>query len=193
MKLSLAVVVLLTLVSPARAQSAIDAAHEHARKAEDAYAVGMYSIALKEYRAAYDRVPDPAFLFDIAQSYRLNDEFDAATVYYEKYLLACTFSSCQQETTARQQLDLLKRAVAEARKNLPVGGTPSTYAGESARVELTAVPPVSPPPDRHPLRWLAGGAAVAVVTAVVVTAVVLSSGSSNHASPASALGNQRVF
>src|SRR5215813_8444726 len=46
------------------------AARLHFEKAERAYRVGNYDVAVDEYQAAYDAKPAPEFLFNLAQALR---------------------------------------------------------------------------------------------------------------------------
>ena len=57
----------LALAGPATGEAA---ARHHFEKAEKAYRVGNYDIAIAEYQAAYDAQPVPALLFNLAQAYR---------------------------------------------------------------------------------------------------------------------------
>src|SRR5262249_14609588 len=46
------------------------AARQHFEKAERAYRVGNYDVAVDEYQAAYDAKPAPELLYDLAQALR---------------------------------------------------------------------------------------------------------------------------
>src|SRR5262245_54043331 len=63
-----------------------DVAREHARRATAAYNLGHYEEAAAEFEAAYRAVPDPALLFNLAQSYRLGGQSEKAVIAYKSYL-----------------------------------------------------------------------------------------------------------
>jgi len=48
----------------------------HFGKAQTAYKLGQYEEAIREYEAAYRAMPEPAFLFNIAQAHRLQYSMD---------------------------------------------------------------------------------------------------------------------
>jgi tetratricopeptide (TPR) repeat protein len=54
--------------------------------AERLYAGGAYDDALVVYRLAYEARPDPIFLFDIAQCFRLGGKGELALSYYREFL-----------------------------------------------------------------------------------------------------------
>ena len=62
------------------------AAREHFRRAEMAYKLGKYSVAIREYEAAYKAMAAPAFLFNIAQSYRQQYLIDREPKHLQKAL-----------------------------------------------------------------------------------------------------------
>lgn len=74
--LCLALAASLTLVAgPARAGD-VEEAKLHFEKAQTAYKLGQFDEAIREYEAAYRAMPDPAFLFNIAQSERQQYRLD---------------------------------------------------------------------------------------------------------------------
>jgi len=56
---------LASAASPAKEQ-----AKKHFQQAETAYRLGQYSAAIEGYEAAYQALPEPAFLFNLAQALR---------------------------------------------------------------------------------------------------------------------------
>jgi tetratricopeptide (TPR) repeat protein len=76
---------------PPAAASAADAktrARASYRVAEKKFAARDYDGALEAYREAWAAVPEPVFLFDIAQCHRLAGRASLALFYYGKYLEA---------------------------------------------------------------------------------------------------------
>ena len=61
-------------------------AKKHFYAGEKLFALGRFSDALKEYEAAFDAKPLPAFLFNIGQCHRNLHDYDAAIFSYRKYL-----------------------------------------------------------------------------------------------------------
>ena len=55
-------------------------------EAEGHYARGAYADALAGYAKAYQVLPLPAFLFNIAQCHRMLGKYDRAIYFYEGYL-----------------------------------------------------------------------------------------------------------
>jgi tetratricopeptide (TPR) repeat protein len=83
-------VALALLVSrAAHAQPGDDAAataKEFDRAGREHYEAKDYAAAVEDYRHAYDALPDPLFLFDIAQAYRQLHDCDHAREMYRRYL-----------------------------------------------------------------------------------------------------------
>ncbi len=63
----------------ARARVADESARKH-------YALREYAAAIADYRRAFDALPDPLFLFNIAQAYRQLHDCDNARAFYAAYL-----------------------------------------------------------------------------------------------------------
>jgi len=70
----------------AQTDAQIEAAKEHFQRARRLYDVGRYEEAVEEYQQAYLNVEDPAFLYNIAQAYRLAEKPDQALRFYKNYL-----------------------------------------------------------------------------------------------------------
>ncbi|HEX6836932.1 MAG TPA: hypothetical protein VF334_10195 [Polyangia bacterium] len=179
-----------------RADPASDARARYQR-AQAEFAVGEFAKAADDYQAAYTLKPDPALLYDAAQSYRLAGNQERALILYKNYLQFYPNESNAGEV--RDQIAKLKAAIAaaESAKNAPPTGTQEAKqpsAPAAAAVPSAPAPPQraatsaessSVPRERTPLYkkwWL--WTAVGVVAVGVVTAVVLAttpSGSWNNA------------
>jgi tetratricopeptide (TPR) repeat protein len=61
-------------------------ARRHFMRGKELHAAGNYREAATEYLAAYDRFPAPAFLYNVAQVYRLAGDKKNALANYRKYL-----------------------------------------------------------------------------------------------------------
>ena len=62
------------------------AAKEHYTRGTSFYDLGHYDEAIKEFEAAYELKNDPAFLYNLAQSYRMAGKHDQALHFYKTYL-----------------------------------------------------------------------------------------------------------
>jgi Tetratricopeptide repeat len=98
-------------------------------RATRAYDVAKYGEAIEYYQKAYEIGGDPPMLYNIAQSYRLNDQPGEAVRFYRRYL--------QRAPTARNKDDV-ERKIAELEK-----------VAEDRRVKAAAVAP--PPAPVAPL------------------------------------------
>ena len=78
------VVILVTLGAPAHAEK--QDARKHYDKATAAFGLGNFADAAAEYEAAFRLRPDPALLYNCAQSYRLAGNKPRAAELYRNYL-----------------------------------------------------------------------------------------------------------
>src|SRR6185503_4516701 len=82
----------LLTAATARAQEAAKpgdnktAAKEHYNRGTSFYDLGKYDEAIKEFEAAYQLKNDPAFLYNLAQSYRQAGNHERAVHFYKTYL-----------------------------------------------------------------------------------------------------------
>jgi tetratricopeptide (TPR) repeat protein len=81
---SLLVAVLLA-AAPAWAGD-VEEAKLHFERAQTAYKLGQYAEAIQDYEAAYRAMPDPAFLFNIAQAHRQQYRLDKKGFHLHKAL-----------------------------------------------------------------------------------------------------------
>ena len=105
MKLGRAVLVAVLLCSLAEASWADKKTETEARTYYDQgtkyYALGPFEEAIQNYEKAFELRPDPVLLYNIAQAYRLQGNFQQASFFYKSYL--------------RNQPDAKNRAEVEAR------------------------------------------------------------------------------
>jgi tetratricopeptide (TPR) repeat protein len=71
---------------PSVSDSDRSVARRHFERGKELHAAGKYQEAATEYLAAYDRFPAPAFLYNVAQVYRLAGDKQNALENYRKYL-----------------------------------------------------------------------------------------------------------
>lgn len=82
-------VIVVAAMRPAAADAdpaALEQAKAHNRAAESHYAAERYPEAIVEYRKAYELVPRPLFIFNVAQAQRLARQYEAAIASYEQFI-----------------------------------------------------------------------------------------------------------
>ncbi len=102
-----------------------------------AQAAGKYDDAIALYKQAYDVVPHPEILFDLAQAYRLKGELETALEYYMKYLAAEPNGRVSKDA-ARWAGELEKQVAAKK------------AAAQQAKPVEPPPPPAPPPPPQAP-------------------------------------------
>jgi tetratricopeptide (TPR) repeat protein len=108
--------VLLLFASAAQA-SPTDAAKAEARGHYERglahFNLREYPQAINEFQAAYRTLPDPVFLYNLAQSYRLSNAAEQALYFYQTYLRAATNASNRSEVEDR--IATLEKLIGEKR------------------------------------------------------------------------------
>ncbi len=200
---ALGVAALALLGGSARADEDVSAARRHFEAGTRAFNVGEFENAAKEYREAYKLKPDPAILYNVAQSYRLAKNVEQALFFYRSYRRNASDLSHRRETDDRigaleLQLrqeqappnDVVKRVPAiegKAPEPPPSEPKPSESPPATAQLDLTTTaPPPKPPVYRKWWLWTTAG--VVVVGAGLGLGLGLKAGA-----PSTALGNHRVF
>ena len=95
------------------------------------FRLGQYQAAIGAWQRAYELRPDPVFLFNIAQAYRLAEDDAQALDFYRRYLAAAPTATNRAEVERRIE-------------QLQAGTSPATVA--SADAGSFALPSSSPPP-----------------------------------------------
>ena len=121
MKNALIIILGLLFALPASAQPR-EPSKEDRQRAKKLFAQGTelhksgdYRAAAKKYQAAFDLVPRPLFLFNVAQVYRLNGDREQAINYYEQYLEMD--ADGRGSATARKFLGELKAQMAKDKRD----------------------------------------------------------------------------
>jgi tetratricopeptide (TPR) repeat protein len=172
------IVVWFVLIAAAAAAAPTpDSARAHFEEGTKAFNLGEFTRAAEEYKAAYKLKPDPAFLYNIAQSYRLAGDLANALFFYRSFLHSTPDAPNRHEVEGR--IDTLDKQLAE-QKRLETT-PPNTTVTPSATTAETPPPPSNgtehlnepqvtrPPTPLHKKWWLwtaVGGAAVAVALGV---------------------------
>jgi tetratricopeptide (TPR) repeat protein len=148
-------------IARARAEDEKTRARTAYLEAEKRYGAADYPGALELYREAYAAVPDPIFLFDIAQCHRLSGRDDLALFFYRAYLEASP--DAPNRADAEALITTLEKTAVPVRGTLTRDGRIAPESGPSLMVPA-AVPPAAPrggPP-------IVAGLAVAAVGAVAL-------------------------
>lgn len=132
----------------------------HYEKATRAYDVQKYGEAVEEYQKAYEIGGDPAMLYNVAQSYRLNDQIPEALRFYRRYL--------QRSPNARNRDDV-ERKISDLEKTLE----DRRKAAAAAAAPSTPPPPVAvtPAPTPEPEIRQESGSSGLRIAGIVVAAV----------------------
>jgi tetratricopeptide (TPR) repeat protein len=202
----LGLVALAALGGAARADDDVAQARRHFEAGTRAFNVGEFDNAAKEYREAYKLKPDPAMLYNVAQSYRLAKNVEQALFFYRSYRRNSTDLAHRQETDARiaalelqlkqQQAppnDVVNRVPAidgKAPDPSPSAPKASEPAPVTTQLELTTPAPPPPKPPLYRTWWLWTATGVVVVGAGLGIGLGLGL---NTAAPSTALGNHKVF
>jgi tetratricopeptide (TPR) repeat protein len=108
-----------------------------------AFALGQYGTAATAYEKAFAARPDPALLYNAAQSHRLANNKKRALLLYQNYLSVYGHKMSNKEEVQRH-VTMLKQAIEIEEKSQtspPIGTQP---------VDTTAKPPEPPPTARAP-------------------------------------------
>jgi tetratricopeptide (TPR) repeat protein len=148
-----------------------------AGEATAAFRMGRYAEAAGKYDEAFALRPDPALLYNAAQSYRLAGNQARALEHYRNYV--GLYPDCASAEDARGHVSRLTKVVEDRRSPpaiapapVPAIASPPT-SQDSAGVPLLARPAPAPDDAKRSLTqetwfWVALGAAAAVVATTVV-------------------------
>jgi tetratricopeptide (TPR) repeat protein len=146
--------------APAHDQKDEKAARAHFDKAEKAFNLGHFDAALTSYQAAYEVLPLPAFLFNIAQCHRNLRNREQAVFFYQRYLSLAPDAPNRpvvEELIAEQKRLIEYEQPAEPEdKRVDLNARPEAPEGTVAR--LTDQPAQEPPGKWKRARWYLLGA-----------------------------------
>jgi hypothetical protein len=132
----------------ASAKADKNAARAEWRDGNVAYNLGHFDDAAKHYEAAYKLVQDPAFLFNIAQSYRMGGKLDHALDLYRAFLRT-TSSDAPNRDTAEKFVQEIKLKLEEKKEAAPTAPPEAVPAKEPTPAPLTTptLPAVATPAE----------------------------------------------
>ena len=132
-----------------RAEAGNDEAREHLDKATAAFALNRYDVAAENFEKAFELKPDPAVLYNAAQSYRLAGNKERALALYQSYLR--TYGKKDKRAEIESRIEELKQAI-EHDKTVATSPPVTTEPTGVGQIETappapttTAVPPTTSP------------------------------------------------
>jgi tetratricopeptide (TPR) repeat protein len=141
---SAAIIAALLLAAELPAGAAGAGASKDARRIYDeataAFGLGRYAEAAEKYEAAFALRPDPALLYNAAQSYRLAGNKARALELYRNYVRLYPDGTNAED--ARSHVATLKKALEDDRRTVAPPVVPAPVAPTS--------PPSAPPPSAAP-------------------------------------------
>jgi tetratricopeptide (TPR) repeat protein len=159
-------------------------ARTHFDAAEKSFNVGRFEDALAEYQLAYDALPLPAFVFNIAQCHRNLGNSEQAIFFYQRYLSLepeATNRGVVEDLIVEQQHRLDQQHVTAkpppqlaAPVELDAPPPAATLPASELRPPMVAAPGEKPPAGKSrlsPRWWLFGALGVALLGGVTVLAI----------------------
>jgi tetratricopeptide (TPR) repeat protein len=131
------VLVILAALSTSAWADRTHEAKKHFEEGQKHFAFGEFDQAADEYELAYKAKPDPALLYDAAQSFRLANRPERALMLYRSYVQL--YPGAQNLAEVKAQILKLKEAIAAAdkAKNAPPPSTAAPQSFESSTVAVT--------------------------------------------------------
>jgi tetratricopeptide (TPR) repeat protein len=168
-----------------------------------AYNLAEYDKAVEKYKAAYRIVPNPYFIYNIAQAYRLAKDFDKSLQFYDSFLTQLPNTPNRAEVEGfmndlKQQIAARDKAAQTNPKGPVNPGEPITKIPSPDKVTVGAdsgTPTPQTPTDQSPHRpiykkWWFWAGIGAVAVGATVLAVSASGGSSD---PSTHFGRKDLF
>jgi tetratricopeptide (TPR) repeat protein len=141
----------LTLEGRGSAQSAdnVEQARAYVNKATAAYALNHYAVAAENFEKAFELKPDPALLYNAAQSYRLAGNKERALELYESYVRVYGANKKDMRPDVDGHIKQLKEAIERDRAaatsppmtTVPMGTTPEAAAAGTQPAPVTPIAP----------------------------------------------------
>lgn len=159
--------------APAHDQKQEKTARAHFDRAEKAFNLGRFDDALQAYQAAYEALPLPAFLFNIAQCHRNLRNREQAIFFYQRYLSLAPDAPNRpvvEELIAEQKrLLAAQEPPPPDEKGVDLDARPEPASGAVAKLDEK---PAEPPKTRWERSrwWLLGALGAGLVGGVLILA-----------------------
>lgn len=143
----------LALEGRGRAQGDdLEEARAYVNKATAAYALNHYAVAAENFEKAFELKPDPALLYNAAQSYRLAGNKERALELYESYVRVYGGNKRDMRPDVEGHIKQLKEAIERDRAaatsppttTVPMGTSPEAPAGTTQPPPVTPIAPATP-------------------------------------------------
>ena len=132
----------LSAPSPSAAdRAAAKALHDQALRDYD---LRRFAESIEKFSRAYELVPDPVLLFNIAQAHSRNGDAERAIFFYRRFLATAP----AERADVRDLIDDIEARVKELEKEVAARKTaaaPAPKAAPEIRVEVAAAPSPRPP------------------------------------------------
>jgi tetratricopeptide (TPR) repeat protein len=159
--ISVALAVALPAWSAAATPEETAASREHFQKGTAFYDLGKYLDAVREFEAAYQAKPDPALLYNLAQSHRLAGNPEQALHFYKTYLRyvpkAPNRAEIEGRITALEKLAEQKSATQSTPPNQTFPPSSTSPTGPPADSGGNGNPAPAPPDSTAPPPTYPGG------------------------------------
>jgi Tetratricopeptide repeat len=127
---------------------------EASKQAREAFAegtsffnLGQWDQAIAAWQKGYQFKPDPIFLYNIAQAYRLAENHEKAVFFYKSYVRNAPKAANRTEVEGRiEQLEKLIQQKHDARSSPPDAALPAVTPATTPSSEPAAQPPPQQPP-----------------------------------------------
>ena len=186
---------------PAQAAKAKeDQARDQVKKGTAAFNLGHFDEAVRSYEEAYRLIQDPALLYNIAQSYRLDRKLENAMVAYRSFLRTAAPDDPNRDLAEKRVADLQRqldeeksaKAASEPPKDpekvevkgepIPTVVPPTASPGTMNLVDQSPPPPSAESSSPFYKTWWFWGTVGGAVAAGTITAIVLASGAKSACS-----------
>ncbi len=134
--------------SSARAQDGTQHAKELFQQGSTLFNLGDFDKAIEAWQAGYKEKPDPTFLYNIGQAYRLKGDAPKALFFYRGYLRNAPKGAFRAEVEAKIAA-LQKGGETKPAPATPAPATPA-HATPPPATPAPATPPPAPPPPVAP-------------------------------------------
>jgi tetratricopeptide (TPR) repeat protein len=128
-------------------------AKQHYEKGTTHYNLGRFDEAIDEFTKAFELYPEPVFLYNIAQSYRMKENWERARFFYKRYLSLAPDAKNRADVEARiaeMDAELQKAKPGPVTPPVPTGPTNPTPTGPATPTGPTTTPTPTGPTGTPP-------------------------------------------